>query len=547
MGRQQNEAGSRFEWNWSLGKHLLWSVGQRRAAQGPRIFGEYWLDRRRFLAGSAAALSIIGQSANSAAAAPAAPGGPFDATVVRAMARALAERPFKVPDKSVPDELKNLNYDQYRSIRYRPDKALWRGEGLPFEVQFFNRGFIFTDRVEIYIVSNGKAQQFAYSPDLFSFGMAKPPPAGTDVGFAGFRLHAPINRPDYYDEVGVFLGASYFRAVAKGQVYGLSARGLAVRTADPKGEEFPFFKTYWIEKPAKGTNSIVVHALLDSPSATAAFRFTIRPGDSTIYDVEMALYPRQDIKEAGIAPLTSMFFFDANDRVGVDDYRPAVHDSGGLAMRNGHGEELWRPLTNPADLQISLFSDVNPRGFGLMQRERHFQDFEDLEARFEKRPSLWIEPIGDWNAGNVRLIEIPTKKEIHDNIVAFWRPRDALLAKREYIFTYRMHWGWGKANPRHLARFTRTRIGAGQDGTRLFVIEIEGGQLNYSDVKTFHAGVTADKGEIRHLVLDRNPVSGGFRVTFQLATKKEAVIELRGQLMQNKKPVSEVWMYRWTP
>ena len=505
------------------------------------------MDRRRFLAGSAAALSIIGHSTTSATAAPAAQGEPFDATVVRVMARELAAKPFKVPDKSLPDELKNLNYDQYRGIRYRPDKALWRGEGLPFEVQFFQRGFIFTDRVGIYVVNDGKAQQFAYSPDLFSFGTAKPPPAGANAGFAGFRLHAPMNRPDYYDEVGVFLGASYFRAVAKGQIYGLSARGLALRTADPKGEEFPFFKTFWIEKPAKGTNSIVVHALLDSPSATAAFRFTIRPGDSTIYDVEMALYPRVDIKEAGIAPLTSMFFFDANDRVGVDDYRPAVHDSDGLAMRTGHSEELWRPLTNPADLQISIFSDVNPRGFGLMQRERTFQDYQDLEARFEKRPSLWIEPIGDWNAGSVRLIEIPTKKEIHDNIVAFWRPRDQLLAKREYIVTYRMHWGWGKANPRHLARFARTRIGAGPDGTRLFVIEIEGGQLNYSDLKAFHAGVTADKGEIRHLVLDRNPITGGFRITFQLATKKEPVIELRGQLMQDNKPISEVWMYRWTP
>lgn len=504
------------------------------------------MNRRRFLAGSVAALSTFGQSANAAPAAPKVQGQPFDATVVRAMARALAQKPFKAPDKSMPDSLKNINYDQYRSIRYKPDKALWRGEGLPFEVQFFHRGFIFEDRVEVYIVEDGKEHLFAYSPDLFTFGMVKPPPADSQVGFAGFRLHAPINRPDYYDEVGVFLGASYFRAVAKNQVYGLSARGLALRTADSKGEEFPFFKTFWIEKPAKGTNSIVVHALLDSESGAAAYRFTIRPGDTTIYDVEMALYPRVDIKEAGIAPLTSMFFFDANDRVGVDDYRPAVHDSGGLAMRNGRGEELWRPLTNPQDLQISIFSDVNPRGFGLMQRERQFHDYEDLEARFEKRPSLWIEPIGDWNAGAVYLIEIPTKQEIHDNIVPFWRPHDALLAKREYIFTYRMHWGWNKANPQGLARFTRTRIGAGPDGTRLFVLSIEGGTFDFSDVKAFKSVFSADKGKIKHLVLEPNPVTGGVRASFQLATNKEPVIELRGQLMQHGKPVSEVWIYRWT-
>ena len=463
------------------------------------------------------------------------------------MARELAQKPFVQPDKSLPDSLKNINYDQYRTLRYRPDKALWRGDGLPFQVQFFHRGFIFEDRVDIYIVSDGEVHPFPYSPDLFSFGKVKPPAADSNVGFAGFRLHAPINRPDYYDEFGVFLGASYFRAVAKGQVYGLSARGLALRTADPNGEEFPFFKAFWIEKPAKGTNSIVVHALLDSPSAAAAYQFTVRPGDTTIYDVQMALYPRVDIAKAGIAPLTSMFFFDSNDRVGVDDYRPAVHDFGGLAMRNGHGEELWRPLVNPDELQISIFSDVNPRGFGLMQREREFRDFEDLGARFEKRPSLWIEPIGDWSAGSVYLIEIPTKREIHDNIVPFWRPRDPLLAKREYLFTYRMHWGWEKANPRGLAQFVRTRIGAGPAGTRLFVIEIRGGQLDFSDVKAFRAAIAADKGEIQNLVLEPNPITGGFRLHFQLDTKKQRLIELRGQLMQKDKAVSEVWLYRWTP
>jgi glucans biosynthesis protein len=505
------------------------------------------VDRRRFVAGSAAVLSVIGHGWNSAAAATQPEAQPFDGNVVRQMAREMAGKPFVEPDKSLPADLKDIDYDAYRSIRYRPDKAVWRGEGLPFQIQFFHRGFIFIDRVQIYIVSNGKAELFPYSPDLFTFGTVKPPSPKENVGFAGFRLHAPMNRPDYYDEVCVFLGASYFRAVAKGQVYGLSARGLALRTADPKGEEFPFFKTFWIEKPAKGTNSIVVHALLDSPSAAGAFRFTIRPGDTTIFDTEMALYPRSDVKEAGIAPLTSMFFFDANDRVGVDDYRLAVHDSDGLAMRNGRGEDLWRPLTNPTDLQVSIFSDVNPRGFGLMQRDRDFRDYLDLEAHFEKRPSLWIEPIGDWNKGAVYLIEIPTKKEIHDNIVSFWRPADPLLAKREYIVTYRMHWGWGKPNPQGLAQFVKTRIGKGHEDTRLFVLEVKGTKLDLSKPKAFHAAIKADKGEVRHVVLQPNPIAEGFRVSFQLATNKEPVIELRGQLLEDKKPVSEVWIYRWTP
>jgi glucans biosynthesis protein len=509
------------------------------------------VDRRRFIAGSAAALSILGHpwSAGTAFAQPAQPPAdqPFDAHGVRRLARELAQKPFKAPDKSFPKELQDLSYDAYRSVRFRTERALWRGEDLPFQVQFFHRGFIFTDRVDIYEVSGGRAKLFPYSPSLFDFGQAKPPAENADVGFAGFRLHAPMNRPDYYDEVGVFLGASYFRAVAKGQVYGLSARGLSVRTADPKGEEFPAFKTFWIEKPAKHTNSIVVHALLDSASATAAYRFTIRPGTATIYDVEMALYPRNDIEQVGVGSLTSMFFFDANDRGGVDDFRPAVHDSDGLAMRNGRGEEIWRPLSNPRDLQVSIFSDTNPRGFGLLQRERSFFAYEDLESHFEKRPSVWVEPIGDWGEGAVQLVEIPTKEEIHDNIVAFWRPKDALKGKGEYTYTYRLHWGEGKSSPKELAEFAKTRTGAGPDGTRRFVLELVGAVAIAGEAGRLRAAVSADKGEIRNLVLQSNPVTGGMRISFELAPKNEQVVELRAQLMQQDTPASEVWIYRWTP
>lgn len=460
------------------------------------------------------------------------------------MARELAQKAYKAPDKSLPQGLKDLGYDQYRDIRFRPERALWRGEKLPFQVQFFHRGFIFLDRVDVYAVSGGRAQRIQYTPELFDFGKIKPPEG--DVGFAGFRLHAPINKPDYYDEVGVFLGASYFRAVAKDQVYGLSARGLSIRTADPKGEEFPAFRTFWIEKPAPQTGSIVVHALLDSPSAAAAFRFTIRPGATTIYDTEMALYPRTDIAESGIGSLTSMFFFDANDRIGVDDFRPAVHDSDGLAIRNGRGEQIWRPLSNPRDLQVSYFGDVNPRGFGLMQRERDFFAYEDLESRFEKRPSLWVEPIGDWGEGAVDLVEIPTKEEIHDNIIAFWRPKEPLKAKGEYIFTYRLHWGDGSPNPGPLARFVKTRTGMAPEGRRRFVLEATGAALQGVDPNQVKATVSADKGEIRNLVLQPNPLTGGSRVSFELDTKKEPLIELRAQLALQDRPISEVWIYRWT-
>jgi glucans biosynthesis protein len=470
---------------------------------------------------------------------------PFDPSSIRRLAQELSQKPFQAPDSKLPDNLKDLDYDKYRKIRFVPDKALWRGEALPFQIQLFHRGFFYSNRVDIFEVSQGKARPIRYSPSLFTFDDIPAPPPDADLGFAGFRIHAPINRPDYFDEVGVFLGASYFRAVAKGQSYGLSARGLAINTAEPKGEEFPLFKTFWIEKPQPKTNSIVVHALLDSKSATAAYRFTIRPGETTVYDTEMTMYPRVDIAESGIAPMTSMFFFDSNDRDGIDDFRPAVHDSDGLFMRNGRGEALWRVLTNPTDLQVSSFYDNNPRSFGLLQRQRNFHAYEDLESHFETRPSLRVEPIGDWGNGEVRLIEIPTQNEVHDNIVSFWRPKDPLKAKGEYTFTYRLHWGVGENIP--LAEFMKTRIGAASDAARLFVLDIVGEKLKGVKPETVRGVVSANFGKITNVVTQLNPQGGGWRLSFNLEPEKKPVVELRAQLMQNDDPLSEVWVYRWTP
>ena len=475
-------------------------------------------------------------------------GLPFNADTVRQLARDLAQKPYKAADTNLPAELKNLSYDQYRAIRFLPERALWRNDKLPFQAEFFHRGFYFSDRVDVFEVDKGHARRILYTPDMFSFGAVPPPPAGTDIGFAGFRLHYPINRSDYYDEFAVFLGASYFRAVAKGQGYGLSARGLAINTADPKGEEFPAFRSFWIERPQPNANSIVVHALLDSQSTTGAYRFTIRPGQETIFDVEPVLYPRVDIAQAGIAPLTSMFLFDANDRKNVDDYRPGVHDSDGLAVHNGRDERLWRPLLNPTDLQISSFADTNPRGFGLIQRQRDFSAYEDLESHYEKRPSLWVEPIGDWGEGEVRLVEIPSKEEIHDNVDGFWLPRVPLTAKGEHSFIYRLHWGSQDPQPFPLARFIKTRIGAGADDSRLFVLDLIGDKLkDATPAGSVKGQVSANKGRIDHIVTQLNTESGGLRLSFQLFPEKEPILELRAQLMRNDEALSEVWLYRWTP
>lgn len=472
---------------------------------------------------------------------------PFDASSVRQLARDLATKPFKAPDDKLPDSLKKLDYDAYRAIRFNPERALWRGEKLPFQVQFFHRGFFYTSRVDIFEVDNGQSTRIAYQPDTFSFGNTPPPAAGEDLGFGGFRLHAPINKPDYYDEVCVFLGASYFRAVAKGQLYGLSARGLSINTGQPAGEEFPQFRAFWIEKPAANASSIVVHALLDSESTTAAYRFTIRPGESTVFDVEMAIYPRVDLQHPGLAPITSMFFFGPNDRVEVDDFRPAVHDSDGVAIYNGRGEQLWRPLSNPRDLQISTFSDRNPRGFGLMQRQKDFLDYQDLESGFERRPSLWVEPIGDWGEGSVQLIEIPTKEEVHDNIAGFWHPKNPLPAKGEHTYTYRLHWGPDNPKPSALPIFSRSGVGLRGENTKLFVLDLIGDKLKSIDPAKIKGVVSAEKREVRNIVTQPNPQSGGWRLSFELPIKDKAPVELRAQLMQDDAPLSEIWVYRWSP
>jgi periplasmic glucans biosynthesis protein len=499
------------------------------------------------LPASAALGGIVRAPETSPVAPPAPASTPFDADTVPAMARALAAKPYQAPDATLPADLKNLKYQEYRSIRFDTKKALWRGQGTPFQVQFFHRGFLYTDRVDIFEVAGGQAQPIRYTPDLFHFDRVQPPKVD-DLGFAGLRLHNPISRPDYFDEVCTFLGASYFRAVARGQGYGLSARGLAVKTADPGGEEFPAFKSFWIEKPARNAQAIVMWALLDSQSVAASFRFEIQPGTDTIFTVDALLLPRVDIGEAGIAPLTSMFYFDANNRAGIDDYRSAVHDSSGLLMLTGHGDPLWRPLVNPTTLQFSAFGDTNPRGFGLLQRERRFSAYEDLEANYQRRPSLWVEPVGDWGEGNVDLVEIPTKEEIHDNIVAFWRPKQPLKAKGEYTFKYRLHWCWDPPGTGSLAKIMQTRAGVGfERDTRQFVIDVAGEALKAIPPDApLSAQIDADKGRIRHAVAQHNPESGGWRISFALAPADAKVIELKARLVGADAPLSEIWLYRWT-
>ncbi len=506
-------------------------------------------------AGSGVALAalttdFLGRPAHAADAPPAPPAPtPFDNSTVTQIARRLAAKPYSAPEQSLPKPLTNLTFDQFRSIEFQPDQALWHNDNLAFDVEFFPRGFLYPQRIEMHEVVDGKSAPVPYSPDMFRYG--DPMLRVTDnLGFAGLRLRYAINTPGVMEECAVFLGASYFRAVAKGQNYGLSARGFADGTGDPKGEEFALFRAFWLEKPQAGVDSVVIHALLDSPSVTGAFRFTIRPGETTIFDVQSTFFPRVKIEQSGIAALTGMFYFDTNDRTHVDDWRPAAHDSEALQIWTGSDQQLYRPLRNPLDLQFSAFSDISPRGFGLMQRRRSFHDFEDLALNYEKRPSLWIEPIGDWGAGFIDLVEIPTPNEVNDNIVSFWRPKEPMQAGHEYAYTYRMYWGWDEPFPTELARIGATRVGAVTDHkeARFFAIDFTGGPVaNTAPDAKFHLIPQTSAGTIKNVVVEPNPNTNGWRTTFEFYPGDAKLAEMNVVLANDQGPVSEQWVYRWTP
>jgi glucans biosynthesis protein len=330
-------------------------------------------------------------------------------------------------------------------------------------------------------------------------------------------------------------------------IYGLSARGLAINTGDSMGEEFPTFRHFWIEQPAHGARSVVVRALLDSESCTGAFEFDITPGETTVMQTRCTLFPRDVLEQVGVAPLTSMFVFGPQWRPGVDDFRSAVHDSEGLHMITGRTERLWRPLTNPRQLQISAFQDAGPKAFGLGQRRREFSHYQDDEARYELRPTAWIEPIEDWGAGAVVLVEIPTTYEFNDNIVAFWRPAQPLgPTEQGHQFAYRLHWCATPPDQAPVARVHATRAGSSiHDENRRVIVVDFATQERWTEPPTIEANIS--HGEITGLTLRELPGGDITRVSFEFSPGEEEVIELRLALLGPNGPVSERWTYRWTP
>lgn len=511
----------------------------QRPAQ--KIMRRYWLTMLAVTFSCVAGAASVKPAPNGAAAAR----YKFTPTTVLELARRTAAGAYQPRRLEGNTALQQLTYDQYRDIRFKPDSALWRNEQVPFRIELLPAGFLFQTPVKVSAVESGTALDLTGSPDLFAFGPHVPKQLGMQsLPLSGFRVRNLLNSRSVWDEFTVFQGATYFRAVPRGGQYGLSARGLAIRTAHPAGEEFPAFTQFWIERPGANSAGIVVHALLDSPSTTGAYRFAIQPGTETVMDVDMTLFPRVDLDNIGLAPLTSMFLFDESERTRIDDFRDEVHDSDGLQVVTASGERLWRPLRNPTQLQVSAFTAEAPRAFGLIQRSRRMSDYRDFEAKYELRPSAWIEPTSDWGKGSVDLVEIPTENETNDNIVAFFRPHSALPAGKPWHASYRMRWNTTPRITPSLGRATATRTGPTIDGKRrIFVVDFAGAGRTIEGLKL---DVGASSGKLSHLVMQPNPLTKGVRASFELDPAGSNLVELRLRLLRANRPITETWLYRWT-
>lgn len=466
-------------------------------------------------------------------------------------AKQLASASYSRQPIALPPELQNLQYEQYRDIRMRPERSYWRGAKLQFELGFAHAGWHFAQAVRISEVTAEGVREIRFNPEDFDYGSNKVDPGKLkDLPFAGLRVYFPVSGSEHKDEVLVFLGASYFRAVGRGQIYGAFARGLAVDTGLMSGEEFPSFVEFWVERPAPGAKELIIYGLLDSKSMAGAYRFVLKPGEDTVMDVRAQLFMRSKPAKVGLAPLTAMFYSGENHRGSPDDYRPELHTSDGLLVQAVTGEWIWRPLVNPKRLLVTSHSLTNPVGFGLMQRDTSFASYQDLEARYELRPSVWVRPKGEWGSGRVELVQIPTPDETNDNIVAYWVPDAQPQPEQPFSFEYQVAWQRNGGTQPPISWVIQSRRGypvarKAEAGNASFRVDFDGAALKRLPPEAKLEGVVSvDNGEVLSNEIIRNDVFGGWRLAFRVRradTTKPA--ELRAYLRDRGNTLSEVWSY----
>ncbi len=521
-------------------------------------------DRRAVLkaAAAAAAFGMLGGAGAAFAAKDGLKLGapePFSFDTLKATAKRMAGEAYAGPAKPAPDIVDQIDYEAWGKISFDTDKALFADGKFP--VTFFHLGRFFQKSVAMHVVSGGQAREIVYDPAYFHMpddSPARKLPEG--AGFAGFRVQETRDgKLDWRKNDWVaFLGASYFRAIGALYQYGLSARAIAIDTAlGDRPEEFPDFTKIYIASPELA-DGVMVYALLEGPSIVGAISFALHRGKGVVMDIEQALYLRKPVERFGLAPATSMYWFSETAKTTAVDWRPEVHDSDGLAIWTGRGEHLWRPLNNPPHVMASAFGDENPKGFGLLQRDRNFDHYQD-GVYYDRRPSLWVEPKGGWGKGAVQLIELPTDDEIHDNIVAVWVPVEMPALGAEFNLAYRLHWLADEPYPSPLARVVATRLGNGGQpgqprpkGVRKFLVEFQGGPL----VKLPFGVKPVMKLETSHghftdyQIVEPVPdgVAGHWRAQFDLAGVEGAdTVELRLLLLVNDQPASETWLFQYHP
>lgn len=488
---------------------------------------------------------------------------------VAGLALARAQHAFHSPGANLPAVLNqtNLDYDKYREIRFIPGKALWAEDDLPFRIEFFHPGYIFHEPVHINEFTPGYTQPIPFVQDFFDYGNLKfKNQIPSDAGYAGFKVVYPLNKPNVFDDLAVFQGASYFRVLGKGQSYGISARGLALNCGETgiQHEEFPIFTDWWLGKPARNATNLTLYGILDSVSCAGAYEFNIRPGETTEVDVDAVIYFRQPsmilqnglnippIKTMGMAPLTSSYWFGKTTEYRPNDYRSEVHDSDGLMMEMANGERLWEPLDNPRNLRHQVFAASNIRGFGLLQRERDFTAYQDLFTDHQDEPSVWVEPQGtNWNDGDVHLVELNGPTEDWDNIVAFWSPKTAPRPLQPWRFSYRLY--WTRETDRQFSppdKVVATRVGQSKGSdAREIMIDFTGPDL--LKIAPTNPPVAIVNCSPNATIMANQVVWNSFEKRWRAALKMQpptnnTPVNLRCTLQENKKPIGETWIYQWT-
>jgi glucans biosynthesis protein len=487
------------------------------------------------------------------------PAEAFSWEALLALAAARRAEPYAPRPDPAPEALAAIGYTQHNHIRQPVAGGLFPGAGRDGVVTFFHLGELFRRPVRIHVVEGGEAREVLYRRGYFRYPAGSPAAVvPDDVGFAGFRVHEPERRPGQPGDWLAFLGASYFRSSGDLQQYGISARGLALETGafDGVDEEFPDFTDFWIEEMRGGVMRI--HALMQGPSVTGAYRFDVSHFPKTVMTVTCRLFLRRDVQRLGIAPLTSMYWYSQETRWAQGDFRPEVHDSDGLLIHDRRGGAIWRPLTNPKELSFASFLTESPEGFGLMQRDRDYASYEDSVA-FERRPNLWVVPLSGFERGSVQLIEFPTQSEYADNIAAFYVPEAPVRAGDVLDFRYRLHWS-GAEPPRPLARMVAHRLGRPHRHyppgvnpqpdrlERKVVLDYSGAALPGVRLKPEDVAVTLGHGTVHAIRVERSvddPL--GWRVIFDVFTTDTEDCEAIVKLSAGGVTLAETVVFRFSP